>query len=139
MGMFDKIKNARKEAEDALNSVGTSGPGMPGGKPSGILAGINAGMDDKLKYRELAQKLSASGIEAPAVIKTITRGETDALSGSVSTTFEVMIKPTDGDPFPATIKQAMLPAGLDTMAEGDAYTVKYDPDDRTKALIYGQI
>jgi hypothetical protein len=33
----------------------------------------------------------------------------------------------------------MLPAWLDTLSAGEAVTVKYDPDNRTSALIYGGV
>jgi hypothetical protein len=131
MGFLNKIKDAQQQLQHSMAGGVTAG--------AGVMPGSSGAMDEKLRYRELAQKLSASGVKAPAVIKSITRGEVDPLSGSISTTFEVMIKPDDGNAFAATITQAMLPAGLDTMAEGDAYTVRYDPDDRSRAMIYGQI
>jgi hypothetical protein len=134
MGLLNKIKDAQQQLQHSMGAVGVTG-----GIGAGMTGGSTGDLDEKMRYRQLAQKLSASGIKAPAVIKSITRGDVDALSGSISTTFEVMIKPDDGDAYPATITQAMLPAGLDTMAEGDAYTVRYDPDDRSQAMIYGQI
>jgi hypothetical protein len=49
----------------------------------------------------------------------------------------VSIKPSSGDPYQTTIKQSMLPAQMEGIAEGQSITVKYDPDSPTSALIYG--
>jgi len=146
MGMFDKVKEAQVKAKEALASVGDiqkgmggiGGAGVPGGMPTGMPAGM-PNMDEQLRYRELTQKLKASGVEAPAVITALRRGEADPMSGSIKTEVDVTIKPPNGEPYPATVKQSMLPAWLDTLSEGDAVSVKFDPDSPTSALIYGGI
>jgi len=134
MGMLDRMKDVRQQAKDALAGVSTI-PGMPTGMPSGM----PANMDEQLRYRDLAQKLKASGVEAPAVINAIRRGEAEPFSGSISTELDLTIKPAAGAAYAATVKQAMLPAWLDTLSAGEAVTVKYDPDSPTSALIYGGI
>jgi hypothetical protein len=128
MGLFSKMKDAQAQAKEAMGNMG----GV-----SGLAGTMKPGnMNDALQYRELSSKLKASGVEAPAVINSITPGSKE-LGGSVSTTFEVTIKPADGDAYPATIKQSMLESALNDMSTGEAITVRYDPDDRTSALIYG--
>jgi hypothetical protein len=140
MGMFDRVKEAQAKAKEALATVGGGGlsGGMPAGMPSGMPAGM-PNMDEQLRYRELAQKLKASGVEAPAVITALRRGEADPISGSIKAEVDLTIKPPNGEPYPATVKQSMLPAWLDTLSDGDAVTVKFDPDSPTSALIYGGI
>jgi len=132
--MLDRMKDVRQQAKDALAGVSTI-PGMPTGVPTGM----PTNMDEQLRYRDLAQKLKTSGVEAPAVINAIRRGETEPFSGSISTELDVTIKPATGAAYEATVKQAMLPAWLDILSEGEAVTVKYDPDSPTSALIYGGI
>jgi hypothetical protein len=134
--MFDRVK---QQAKDALSGVGTLPGGTPAGVNPGMMAGLPTDMEEKLRYRDLAQKLKASGVEAPAVINAIRRGTTDPISGSVSTELDISIKPADGAPYEATVKQAMLPAWLDTLSPGEAVSVKYDPDNPTSALIYGSV
>jgi hypothetical protein len=145
MGLFDKVKNAKQQAQDAMaqaqrtmTSMGGSGAQATSG-----LAGAPAGfqmpdMDEALRYRELAQKLSASGVEAPAVISAIRRGESD-LSGSIRAEVDVTIKPADKAAYDATIKQSIMPAWLDTLSAGSTVSVKYDPDSPTSALMYGDL
>jgi len=143
MGFLDRAKDAQRQAKEAMAAAGGGGgfaglaEGMKGMGASGSMMGAPVNVDEQLRYREKAQKLKASGVEAPAVINTITPGETEPLSGSISTLFEVTIKPADGEAYQATIKQSMLAAALDDLSTGDAITVRYDPDDRTSALIYG--
>src|SRR5580704_10970293 len=123
MGMLDRMK---QQAKDAMAGVSTI-PGMPTGMPTGAPTGMPANMEEQLRYRDLAQKLKASGVEAPAVINAIRRGEADPMSGSIKTEVDLNIKPADGDPYPTTVKQSILPAWLDTLSAGQAVTVKYDP------------
>lgn len=142
MGMFDRVKEAQAKAKGALAGVGDIQKGMGGAGLGGMPTGMPGGlpdMDEQLRYRELAQKLKASGVEAPAVITALRRGVTDPISGSIKTEVDVTIKPPNGEPYAATVKQAMLPAWLDTLSDGDAVSVKFDPDSPTSALIYGGI
>ena len=142
MGMLDRMKNASQQAKDALAGVSTI-PGMPTGMPTGMPAGVPTGMpadmEEKMRYRDLVAKLKASGVEAPAVIDTIRRGQTDPISGSISTELDITIKPVQGNAYAATVKQAMLPAWLDTLSQGSTVSVKYDPDSPTAAIIYGDL
>lgn len=134
MGLFDKMKDAQAQAKRAMANLGTMQ-----GVPAGVSTAAPANMDEMLRHRDLTQKLKASGVEAPAVITAIRRGEADPLSGSIKTEIDLNIKPADGDPYPATVKQSILPAWLDTLSAGEAVTVKYDPDNRMSALIYGGV
>ena len=138
MGMLDRVKNAGQQARDALAGVSTI-PGMPTGMPSGAPSGMPANMEEQLRYRDLAAKLKTSGVEAPAVITAIRRGDAEPFSGSISTELDITIQPASGAPYAATVLQAMLPAWLDTLSAGEAVTVKYDPDSPTSALIYGGV
>ena len=135
MGMLDRMK---QQAKDAMAGVSTI-PGMPTGMPAGVPTGMPTDMDEQLRYRDLAAKLKASGVEAPAVINAIRRGEVEPFSGSIKTELDLTIKPPTGSPYAATVKQAMLPAWLDTLSAGEAVTVKFDPDSPTSALVYGGI
>jgi hypothetical protein len=106
--------------------------------PAGM--GAQTGMGDvaaQAAYAQLAQKLHASGVEAPGVVHSIRpSGQTD-ISGGQQVDFDVSIRPAAGEPYQTTISQSMLPAQLEGIAEGSAITVKYDADSPTSALIYG--
>ena len=131
MGLFDKMKDAQAQAQQAMAGAG--------GAPAGI-PGVGGGMGDmtgQAAYAQLAQKLHATGVEAPGVVHSIRpTGQTD-IGGGQQTEFDVSIRPAEGEPFQTTISQAMLPAQLEGISEGAAITVKYDPDSPTSALIYG--
>jgi hypothetical protein len=130
MGFFNKIKDAQAQAQGAMAGAGT---GMPSSMPG------MGGMDMNAQAAEAAkmQKLATAGVEAPGVIHTIRpSGQTD-ISGGQKVDFDVSIRPATGDPFQTTISQAMLPAQMEGLSEGQAITVKYDPDAPAMALIYG--
>jgi hypothetical protein len=129
LGLFKNMKDMQSQAQDAMANQGGMGGGM---------AGMGMGdMGAQAAYAQLAQKLHASGVEAPGVVHSIRpTGQTD-VGGGQQVEFDVSIRPADGDPYQTTISQSMLPAQLEGIAEGAAITVKYDPDSPTSALIYG--
>ena len=125
MGLFDKMKDAQAQAAGAMQGAGGMG-GM-----GGMDMGAQAAESQKM------QKIATAGIEAPGVIHTISpTGQTD-ISGGQKVDFAVSIRPASGDPFQTTISQSMLPAQMEGLSEGQAITVKYDPDAPAVALIYG--
>jgi len=129
MGFFNKIKDAQSQAQGAMAGAGTGMGSMPG----------MGGMDMGGQAAEAAkmQKIATAGVEAPGVIHAIRpTGQTD-ISGGQRVDFDVSIRPATGDLFQTTITQSMLPAQMEGLAEGQAITVKYDPDAPTMALIYG--
>ncbi|MGH3150039.1 MAG: hypothetical protein ACRDOB_04820 [Streptosporangiaceae bacterium] len=93
-------------------------------------------LGELMRYRERAQRLLASGVESAAVITSVSAGQALA-GGSVMTEFGVTIAPADSEPYPATIRQAMNVAALEDLQAGEAITVRYDPADRTSAMITG--
>jgi hypothetical protein len=129
VGLFKNMKDMQAQAQGAMANQGA--PAAPTGMP---------GMGDmaaQAAYAQLAQKLHASGVEAPGVVHAIRpTGQTD-IGGGQQTEFDVSIRPASGEPYQTTISQSMLPAQLEGIAEGAAITVKYDPDSPTSALIYG--
>jgi hypothetical protein len=116
-----------RPVQDASAAAWSGGDAIPSG----------ATLERQLRYAELTRKLTASGSEAPAVIRAIRPGQAEPVTGALAAEFEVMIKPPDGEAFAATIKQPMAPAALEAMSAGEAVTVRYDPADPTSALIYG--
>jgi len=128
VGLFDKMKDAQSQAQEAM----ASNPGM-----AQQAHGMGGDMTGQAAYAQMAQKLYASGVEAPGVIHDIRQtGQTD-VGGGQEVEFDVSIKPATGDPYQTTIKQSMLPAQMEGISEGQSITVKYDPDSPTSALIYG--
>src|SRR3954447_1313382 len=127
MGLFKDMKGMQQQAQDAMQQQ----PGMQQQAMGG------GDMQAQAAYAQLAQKLNASGVEAQGVIHTIRgTGQTDPGGGQM-TEFDVSIKPADGEAFQTTIKQSMLPAMLEDISEGQAVTVKYDPDSPTSAMMFG--
>jgi hypothetical protein len=129
MGLFDRMKDAQQQAQDAMQQAGGMG-GAPG-------AAMGGDMTAMVEYQQRSQKLNAAGVEAPGTVNAINNtGQTDP-GGGQWIEFSVTISPAGGEPYQTTIGQSMLPAMLEGIAEGAAITVKYDPDDPSKALIYG--
>jgi hypothetical protein len=131
MGLFDRIKDAQSQAQDAMQQAGGTGGGAA---PAG---GMPGDMTAMVEYQQRAQKLHAAGVEAPATVNGINpSGQTD-VSGAQFVDFAVTITPAGGAAYQTTISQSMLPAQLEGIAQGASITVKYDPDNPSQALIYG--
>ena len=131
MGLFSKMKDVQQQASGAMQNAGGAAGMMKN------LSGGGGNMAEAMKYRDLAQKLKASGIEAPGTIVALRdTGERD-MGGGQKTEVDVTITPAGGTAYDTTVKQSFLAAQLEGLAVGHAITVKYDPDDPSAALIYG--
>jgi len=130
MGLFNKIKDAQSQAQDAMASSQGAQAGMGG------MGGMGGDMQAQVAYSQLMAKLAQSGVEAPGVIHSIRpTGQTD-ISGGQMVDFDVSIKPATGEPYQATISQSMLPAQMEGLSEGQSITAKYDPDAPVMAIIH---
>jgi hypothetical protein len=133
MGLFGKAKDAQKQAREAMAGLGGSG-GMQG---MGGMAGM--GGQDMAAMAAEAQKLNKiaqSGVEAPAVIKSLHAVGAPDMSGGAKHHVHVTIAPDGGSPYDATIEQSLLPMQLQGLSEGMAVTVKYDPDNPSAAILH---
>jgi hypothetical protein len=125
VGFLKNMKDAQQQAQDAMQQGQGMGQQMGGGDMAAQAA-------ESAKMQKIAQ----AGVEAPGVIHTIRpSGQTD-LSGGQRVDFDVSIRPASGDPYQTTINQAILPAQMEGLSEGQAITVRYDPDAPTSAIIY---
>jgi hypothetical protein len=133
MGLFSKMKEAQEQASEAMHNGG----GMKG-MMGNVGSAMNPGnMAAQAKSAQLAQKLKASGVEAPGTIVALRdTGERD-MGGGQKTEVDVTISPAGGTPYDTTVSQSFLPAQLEGLSVGHAITVKYDPDNQSAALIYG--
>lgn len=137
MGLFGKIKDAQKQAQDAMAN-------MPSGAGSMSAGGMSAGMpgmggQDMTAMAAMAakmQKISAAGVEAPGVVKSITATGTPDMSGGTMHAVGVTIAPDGGAPYDAVVEQSLLPAQLETLSVGAMVTVKFDPDMPTSAVLW---
>src|SRR3954453_4493242 len=128
MGLFNKMKDAQSQAQEAMGGQG-------GAQPTDGMAGMGGDMTGQAAYAQMAQKLHQSGVEAAGVVHAIRpTGQTD-IGGGQQVEFDVSIKPEGTAPYHTTIKQSMLPAQLEDFSEGKSITVKSDPDSPTAALI----
>jgi hypothetical protein len=135
MGLFDKAKQAKQSAADAMAQAGAMqqqagvpmGADMPGmgGQDMAAMAAMSAKLN----------KLATSGIEAPGVIHTITATGSPDISGATMHAIAVTYRPEGGDPIEATVEQSLLPFQLEGLAEGKPCTVKYDPDVPSSAIL----
>jgi hypothetical protein len=127
------MKNMTQQAQNAQQAADQAAASQPAGPVNQMMGN----MGDQAAYAQLAQKLNSVGVEAQGVVHTIRpTGEKD-MGGGQMTEFDVSIKPAEGELFQTTIKQSMLPNMLEDISEGQAITVKYDPDSPTSAMMFG--
>jgi hypothetical protein len=131
MGLFGRMKEAQEQASEAMQNAG----GMKG--MMGNMGSVMSNPAGQAAYAQLAQKLKASGVEAPGTIVALRDTGDRDMGGGQKTEVDVTISPTGGTPYDTTVKQSFLPAQLEGLSAGHAITVKYDPDNPSAALIYG--
>ena len=140
MGLFDKAKQAKQSAADAMAQATATQQqaGVPaGGFSSADMPGMGGqDMAAMAAYSAKVNKLAQSGVEAPGVIHTITATGTPDVSGATMHAIAVTYRPEGGDPIEATIDQSLLPFQLEGLAEGKPCVVKYDPDMPSSAVLH---
>ena len=126
MGLMDNIKNAQEMAQQAAQQAG----GAPGGA-----------MPDAadMEYAQTAQKIATSGLPGVATINSI--GETGKTDAGVNKQYaiEVSIELEGGDKYDTTVLQSLTEDAIGSghYEAGKRFEVKVDPDDKSKALLYG--
>ncbi len=140
MGLFDKAKQAKQSAADAMAQAGAMQQNAPGGFGAGPGGADMPGMggQDMAAMAAMSAKLNQlaqSGLEAPGVIHTITATGSPDMSGATMHAIAVTYRPEGSDPIETTIEQSLLPFQTETLAEGKPCTVKYDPDMPTSAVL----
>jgi len=124
MGMMDDIKKAQEMAAQAAQS-GMGNMAMPDAAD--------------MEYAQTANKIAQSGLPGVATINSI--GETGKTDAGVNKQYAigVSIELEDGDKYDTTVLQNLTEDAFNSghYEQGKRFEVKVDPDDKTKALLYG--
>jgi hypothetical protein len=131
VGLFNKMKGAQQTAAGAMGQQQAGG--MGGVDVQQMMGGDMAA---QAAQAQMYQKLSTSGVEAPATIDAIRATGGPDFSGATPHEFDVTITPAGGAPYPTTIRQGMLPAQMEGISQGMACTAKYDPDNPAAAALW---
>jgi hypothetical protein len=126
MGLMDNIKKAQEMAQQAQQQAGN----VPA-----------AGMPDAadMEYAQTANKIAQSGLPGVATINSISEtGKTDA-GVNKQYAIEVSIELEAGDKYDTTVLQNLTEDAIGSghYEAGKKFEVKVDPDDKSKALLYG--
>jgi hypothetical protein len=126
MGLMDNIKKAQEMAAQAQQQAG----GMGGA----------AQMPDAadMEFAQMANKIAQSGLPGTATINSI--GETGKADGvNKQYAIGVSIELEDGDKYDTTVLQNLTADAIGSghYEQGKRFEVKVDPDDKSKALLYG--
>ena len=128
MGMMDNIKKAQEMAAQAQQNAAQQGVDM-------------TAMPDAadMEYAQTAQKIATSGLPGVATINSISEtGKTDA-GVNKQYAIEVSIELEAGDKYDTTVLQNLTEDAIGSghYEAGKKFEVKVDPDDKSKALLYG--
>ena len=128
MGMMDDIKKAQEMAAQAQQNAAQQGIDM-------------TAMPDAadMEYAQTAQKIATSGLPGVAMINAISEtGKTDA-GVNKQYAIGVSIELEDGDKYDTTVLQNLTEDAIGSghYEAGKRFEVKVDPDDQSKALLYG--
>lgn len=126
MGMMDNIKKAQEMAQQAQQQAG--GVGAAGQMPDAA----------DMEFAQMANKIAQSGLPGVATINSI--GETGKADGvNKQYAIGVSIELEGGDKYDTTVMQNLTADAIGSghYEQGKRFEVKVDPDDKSKALLYG--
>ena len=128
MGMMDDIKKAQEMAAAGRSS-----------RPAACRRGAMPDAAD-MEYAQIAQEdRTRAGSPASPTINSI--GETGKTDAGVNKQYaiEVSIELEDGDKYDTTVLQNLTDDAISSghYEAGKRFEVKVDPDDKSKALLYG--
>lgn len=132
MGLFKR--NVQEQEQSAAEKMARSHEAIA--SQPGMMESLGLDLQEGVAYAELAQRLNACGVEAPAVIHAIRATDQTDMGGGRKYEFDVSIRAASGELYQAQISQHMLPVQMEGLAEGQAITVHYDPDAPQMALIH---
>jgi hypothetical protein len=128
MGMMDDVKKAQEMAQQAQQMAAQQGVDMNAMPDAG-----------DMEYAQTAQKIATSGLPGVATIKSI--GETGKTDAGVNKQYaiEVSIELEAGDKYDTTVLQSLTDDAIGSghYEAGKRFEAKVDPDDKSKALLYG--
>lgn len=128
MGMMDDVKKAQEMAQQAQQMAAQQGVDMSATPDAA-----------DMEYAQTAQKIATSGLPGVATIKSISEtGKTDA-GVNKQYAIDVSVELEAGDKYDTTVLQSLTgdAIGSGHYEAGKRFEVKVDPDDKSKALLYG--
>jgi hypothetical protein len=123
---MDNIKKAQEMAQQAQQQAG--GVGAAGQMPDAA----------DMEFAQMANKIAQSGLPGVATINSI--GETGKADGvNKQYAIGVSIELEGGDKYDTTVLQNLTADAIGSghYEQGKRFEVKVDPDDKSKALLYG--
>lgn len=125
MGFMDKMKDAASQAADAAKAGGQV---MKDGMSS-----------DTAATAAKMQKLSQSGVEQKATLKSLTPTGKTSVGGGIEHTLVVEVHPVAGAPYVCTFNQDLIQQSVQGFTDkiGEEITVKVDPDDPQSMVAWG--
>jgi hypothetical protein len=131
MGMMDDIKKAQEMAQQAQQQAAQAGAG-------GAMSGTPGAAE--MEFAQTAQKLATSGTPGVATIKAVKEVGPDPLGGpGMQYAIDCSIELEGGESYDTTVNQSLTKESIDSghYVEGKRFDVKVDPEDKSKALLYG--
>lgn len=128
MGMMDDVKKAQEMAQQAQQMAAQQGVDMSATPDAA-----------DMEYAQTAQKIATSGLPGVATIKSISEtGKTDA-GVNKQYAIDVSVELEAGDKYDTTVLQSLTDDAIGSghYEAGKRFEVKVDPDDKSKALLYG--
>jgi hypothetical protein len=126
MGLMDNIKKAQEMAQQAQQSAGD------------VPAGAMPDAAD-MEYAQTANKIAQSGLPGVATVNAI--GETGKTDAGVNKQYAigVSIELESGEKYDTTVMQNLTDDAINSghYEAGKRFEVKVDPDDHSKALLFG--
>ena len=125
MGFMDKFKDAAKQAGEGARQMGEAAKEGVSPDTLGTAMDVN--------------RIGQEGIETKAILKSLTATSDKKLGGGTEYQMELEVQPEGGEPYPAMITQQLIDQSVAHYENniGGEVTVKVDPDDPSKMVLWG--
>jgi hypothetical protein len=152
MGLFKRDRKDKQAAAEVLGQVERSreladqlsakagrdlGMDIDALMREGARATADGGQQQMLAYATLMARLSQSGVETPARVRSVELAEPSPMQGGLPAQLRLTVEPPAASPYDVTIDQVLHESVAAGLAVDRQVTVKVDPDDPTCAILWG--
>jgi hypothetical protein len=103
----------------------------------GAAASAGGGQDQMIAYAQRMARLSQSGLETPASIRSVELGQPSPLRGGVPAQLLITVEPQGAAPYDVTVDQVLHESLAGALAADQRITIKVDPGDPQSVMVWG--
>jgi hypothetical protein len=136
--VLGEVQRSRELAQELSAKAGRDlGMDVDAVMREGAAASAGGGQDQMIAYARRMARLSQSGLETPASIRSVELGQPSPLQGGVPAQLLLTVEPRGAAPYDVTADQVLHESLAGALAADQRITIKVDPDDPQSVMVWG--